>query len=76
MTPWSRFLHWLWRRVGGPGMQCHGPHIEPGTEIIVRWVLSDWWGTQERSGIVNSVTCRESIEGEHLVTHIVLREAS
>jgi hypothetical protein len=70
----DQFLHWLRRRVGEPGMQCHGLHIEPGTEITMRWV--ETWGVDERTGVVNSVTCHESAGNEHLVTAIVLREAS
>lgn len=71
MTPWGRFLHWLWRRVGEPGMQCHGPHISPGETLTVRWVADrsfDQW-----TGVVNSVTC---YGGGPLATHIVLRHVT
>jgi hypothetical protein len=65
LSPWDRFLHWLWRRVGEPGMQCRGPHVEPGDRITVRFI--ELWGNDDRVGVVNSVI------GDR-VTHIVLRE--
>ena len=69
LTLWDDFLHWLWKRVGEPGMQCHGPHVHPGDTVTVIWTNSRGRACDEWTGVVNSV------RGDR-VDRIVLREIS
>lgn len=55
MSPWDHLLHRLWKRVGEPGMQCRGPHVEPGQELTVRFDGRDGIARSEHTGTVDAV---------------------